>query len=137
MSIETQTIFIHIIHLAIMRMKIYMTSNILKNVCHMHSLRFRIFYSNGFYLRFSIFLVRLKLDKVSTVKIAATDPDDDWVKCGKSEYIESGVFAVGKGHTLPGVTIDEVIDYVNDFNSMCVFVCVWVGWGVGGGRVRI
>ena len=48
---------------------------------------------------------------MSTVKIAATDPDDDWVKCGKSEYIESGKLSE-KGHILPGVTIDEVISVV-------------------------
>ena len=53
------------------------------------------------------FYYRLKLNKESTIKIAATDPDDDYVKCGESVFVESGVLAE-KGHKLPGVTIEEV-----------------------------
>ena len=53
------------------------------------------------------FNYRLKLNKESTVKIAATDPDDDYVKCGESLFVESGVFAEA-APKLPGVTIEEV-----------------------------
>ena len=55
----------------------------------------------------ALLFIRLKLDKESTIKIAATDPDDDWIKCRKSEYVEIGIFGQ-PGHILPGATVDEV-----------------------------
>ena len=44
---------------------------------------------------------------MSTIQIAATDPDDDYVKCGESEYVEKGVFA-NVNHSIDGVTVKQV-----------------------------
>ena len=50
---------------------------------------------------------RLKLNEESTVKIAVTDPDDDYVRCQKPRFVQNGIFAE-TNRKLPGVTINEV-----------------------------
>ena len=52
-----------------------------------------------------ILYYRLKLNEESTVKIAVTDPDDDYVRCHVPGFVQSGIFSYT---SFPGVTINEV-----------------------------
>ena len=54
-----------------------------------------------------ILYYRLKLNEESTVKIAVTDPDDDYVRCHEPRFVQSGIFS-HTSNKLPGVTINEV-----------------------------
>ena len=68
---------------------------------------------------------------MSTIQIAATDPDDDYVRCGESEYVEKGVFA-NVNHSIDGVTVKQVSTKgeqrsMLEYNVIDIYLCLGVG----------